>query len=148
METRTFPPFPNRQLKQYQKEDKVADCIGDAYSNHGWMSVWLTVQSACLPETTIAIAAACVVKKFYKMRVKYILSIALGAGIAYVALVPWLHYGIILWLVLWGFVLKPLIDIYFIRKRNLTHGHPLPWHYPLTQQYTWDLMFHKGSAED
>ena len=44
------------------------------------------------------------------MRLKYILSIALGASIAYVALVPWLHYGIILWLVLWGFVLKPLVD--------------------------------------
>ena len=64
MESRTFPSFPNRQLEQYQKEDKVADCIGDAYSNHGWVSVWLTVQSACLPETTIAIAAACVVKNF------------------------------------------------------------------------------------
>lgn len=80
------------------------------------------------------------------MRLKYILSIALGAGIAYVALVPWLHYGIILWLVLWGFVLKPLVDWYFILKRDLTHGRPLPWHFPFTQQYTWDLMFRKDET--
>ena len=60
METRTFPSFPNRQLEQYQKEIKLQTVL----ENHGWVSVWLTVQSACLPETTIAIAAACVVKNF------------------------------------------------------------------------------------
>lgn len=37
------------------------DCITDAYSNHGWASVALTIQSAFLPETVVAIAAACAV---------------------------------------------------------------------------------------
>jgi UDP-N-acetylmuramyl tripeptide synthase len=40
--------------------DAVASCITDAYTNHGWISVWATVQSAFLPETTAAIAVACV----------------------------------------------------------------------------------------
>lgn len=38
----------------------VADCIGDVYTNHGWVSVWTWVQSAFIPETVVAIAAACV----------------------------------------------------------------------------------------
>lgn len=35
------------------------DCISDAYSNHGWLSVWATVQTAFLPQTAAAIAGAC-----------------------------------------------------------------------------------------
>jgi len=37
----------------------VADCIADAYSNHGWISVWAFVQTAFIPHTAAAIALAC-----------------------------------------------------------------------------------------
>ena len=40
----------------------VADCITDAYSNHGWVSVWAWVQSVALPPTAYYIAAACTAK--------------------------------------------------------------------------------------
>jgi len=40
----------------------TADCISDAYSNHGWVSVWATIQSAIIPQTAVAIAAACAAK--------------------------------------------------------------------------------------
>ncbi len=40
----------------------IMDCITDAYSNHGWVSVWATVQSAVIPQTAVAIALACAVK--------------------------------------------------------------------------------------
>ena len=42
--------------------DAVLGCIEDAYTGHGWVSVWAVVQSAVLPQTTVAIAAACIVK--------------------------------------------------------------------------------------
>lgn len=38
----------------------VADCISDAYSNHGWVSAWAFVQTAFIPATAVAIAGACV----------------------------------------------------------------------------------------
>lgn len=38
----------------------VVDCIEDAYSNHGWVSVWAFVQTAFIPATAAAIAAACI----------------------------------------------------------------------------------------
>lgn len=38
---------------------RTMDCITDAYSNHGWVSVWVTVQSIFIPMTGVAIAAAC-----------------------------------------------------------------------------------------
>lgn len=37
----------------------VIDCITDAYSRHGWMSVWLFVQSAALWQTAAVVATAC-----------------------------------------------------------------------------------------
>ncbi len=37
----------------------VVDCLSDAYSNHGWISVWAIVQSAFIPETAAALAADC-----------------------------------------------------------------------------------------
>jgi len=37
----------------------VASCIGDAYSNHGWASVYIFVQSAFIPQTAVAIAGYC-----------------------------------------------------------------------------------------
>lgn len=40
----------------------VANCIADAYTNHGWISVWAFVQTAFIPQTAVAIAAVCVAK--------------------------------------------------------------------------------------
>jgi hypothetical protein len=40
----------------------VADCIAAAYTNNGWASVWATLQSAFVPATAVAIAAACIAK--------------------------------------------------------------------------------------
>jgi hypothetical protein len=55
----------------YQQVDRkkdmgqdVADCLGDVYSNHGWISVWAAVQSAFIPQTAVALAGACVVANF------------------------------------------------------------------------------------
>jgi hypothetical protein len=39
----------------------VADCVADAYTNHGWVSVWAFVQTAFIPATAGAIAGACLV---------------------------------------------------------------------------------------
>jgi hypothetical protein len=41
---------------------KVIDCIQDAYTQHGWASVWALVQTAFIPETAVAIAYACCYK--------------------------------------------------------------------------------------
>lgn len=38
----------------------VMDCLSDAYSNHGWVSVWAFIQTCFIPETAVALAAACV----------------------------------------------------------------------------------------
>jgi hypothetical protein len=35
------------------------DCLQDAYTNHGWVSVWAFVQTAFIPATGAALAAAC-----------------------------------------------------------------------------------------
>ncbi len=40
----------------------TADCLADAYANHGWASVWAIVQTAFLPETAAALAIACAAK--------------------------------------------------------------------------------------
>ena len=40
----------------------VANCISDAYTNHGWASGWAFVQSIFLPSTGVAIAIGCAVK--------------------------------------------------------------------------------------
>lgn len=39
----------------------TADCIVDVYSNHGWISVWAFVQTAFIPATGAALAAACAI---------------------------------------------------------------------------------------
>jgi hypothetical protein len=39
--------------------DGVAGCIADAYTNHGWVSVWAFVQTGFIPATGLALAAAC-----------------------------------------------------------------------------------------
>lgn len=38
------------------------ECIEDAYTNHGWLSVWAVVQSAIIWQTGPAIAVACAVE--------------------------------------------------------------------------------------
>ena len=81
------------------------------------------------------------------MRRKYFLTVLI-TGLALYG-IGWLLgiYGFVFALFFHGLVIKPLIDYYFIRKRNLTHGKPLPWHFPFTQQYTWDLLFKKDAEE-
>lgn len=54
--------LPDVQQKDSGCGQATQDCITDAYSNHGWVSVWATIQSAFIPQTAVAIAAACAVK--------------------------------------------------------------------------------------
>ncbi|WP_282053363.1 hypothetical protein [Maribacter luteus] len=39
--------------------EKTVDCLDDVYTNHGWLSVWASVQSAFIPATAAALAGAC-----------------------------------------------------------------------------------------
>lgn len=41
---------------------QVMNCFQDAYQNHGWLSVWITVQSFVIPQTAGGILAVCAVK--------------------------------------------------------------------------------------
>ena len=38
----------------------VMDCITDAYTRRGWLSVWVTIQSIFVPATGVGIALGCV----------------------------------------------------------------------------------------
>ena len=38
----------------------VSDCISDAYTNHGWASVLLWVETAFIPEAVCVVAGACI----------------------------------------------------------------------------------------
>ena len=40
------------------------DCMTDAYSNKGWASVVLFVETAFIPQTAVAIAAVCAYKNY------------------------------------------------------------------------------------
>jgi hypothetical protein len=40
----------------------VANCVAGTYVNHGWMSVALWVETAFIPQTSIAVAGACAIK--------------------------------------------------------------------------------------
>jgi hypothetical protein len=46
----------------------VIDCVINAYSNHGWASVWAFVQTAFIPATSLAITAGCVAKNCIRKR--------------------------------------------------------------------------------
>lgn len=46
--------------------DYMVACIQDAYTKHGWISVWAFVQSAILPETAVAIAADCYIHYLFE----------------------------------------------------------------------------------
>lgn len=50
------------------------DCVTDVYSNHGWGSVWATVQSIFIPATGAAIVGACAVKNCIPRRVRSIVQ--------------------------------------------------------------------------
>lgn len=41
--------------------DRTVDCFSDVYSNHGWLSLWASVQTAFLPQTAAAFAVYCAV---------------------------------------------------------------------------------------
>ena len=56
----------NDYHRKMQKEPcghKVANCLDDVYSNHGWISVWAFVQTAFIPATGATLALACTVEK-------------------------------------------------------------------------------------
>lgn len=55
--------FIPKQMSRGWGEDTMG-CLADAYSNHGWASVWATVQSAFIPETALALAAVCAYKNY------------------------------------------------------------------------------------
>jgi hypothetical protein len=44
--------------------ENTAACLDDVYSNHGWVSVWAVVQSAFIPQTAAALAAACAIDAY------------------------------------------------------------------------------------
>ncbi len=81
------------------------------------------------------------------MRLRYFSSVLITGILIYGIGLELGAYWFVFAFIFHGFVTKPLIDYYFIRKRNLTHGKSLPWHFPLTQQYTWDLLFKKDEEE-
>ena len=39
--------------------DEVIECLTDAYSNHGWLSVALFIETAFIPETAVVMATVC-----------------------------------------------------------------------------------------
>lgn len=38
---------------------RTMTCLEDVYANHGFLSVWVVVQTAFIPQTAVAFAAAC-----------------------------------------------------------------------------------------
>ncbi|MEZ5070410.1 MAG: hypothetical protein R2751_05450 [Bacteroidales bacterium] len=52
-------------LKSTHCGQEVADCLGDVYSKHGWVSVWAMVQTAFIPATAVALTAACVASECF-----------------------------------------------------------------------------------
>ena len=40
------------------------DCMDDVYTNHGWLSVWVSVQTAFIPQTALAFAVACAIESY------------------------------------------------------------------------------------
>lgn len=59
----SFQMFLPKVLSRSWGQDTM-DCMADVYSNHGWVSVWVFVQTAFLPQTAVAFAAACAVKNY------------------------------------------------------------------------------------
>jgi hypothetical protein len=40
---------------------KTSACMADVYTNKGWVSVWISVQTAFIPQTIVGIALACAI---------------------------------------------------------------------------------------
>lgn len=51
----------NLQMEELNGGDTMS-CINDAYSNHGWLSVALFVETLFIPWTGVAVAGACALK--------------------------------------------------------------------------------------
>lgn len=51
--------YSNKSAKDVPCGEQTARCIQDAYSNHGWASVYIFAQTLFLPQTGAAIAIAC-----------------------------------------------------------------------------------------
>lgn len=49
----------NSSLNQLKCGQATSDCLQDVYTKHGWVSVWAFVQTAFIPATGVALAAAC-----------------------------------------------------------------------------------------
>lgn len=60
--TNNFQRKMDLALRQDDCGQATAECLVDAYSNHGWISVWAFVQTAFIPATAVALAAACAAK--------------------------------------------------------------------------------------
>ena len=60
------------------------------------------------------------------MRFRYFSSVLITGILIYGIGLELGAYWFVFAFIFHGFVTKPLIDYYFIRKRNLTHGKPLP----------------------
>lgn len=65
---------PNTQVVNYTTQSNgkfsrcgqaVNDCIINAYSQHGWLSVYLFVQTAFIPATAVGIATGCTAKNCF-----------------------------------------------------------------------------------
>lgn len=39
--------------------DETVDCVIDVYTNHGWLSIWATIQTYYIPATGVAFIGAC-----------------------------------------------------------------------------------------
>lgn len=48
----------------YSYGDGVMACMEDVYSNHGFLSLWVSVQSAFIPQTALAFAVACAIDAY------------------------------------------------------------------------------------
>ena len=81
------------------------------------------------------------------MRLKYILSITLAYSVLVLIGFQGNSITFCAALALWVFAVKPLIDGYFVRKRNLNHGEPLRGQYPFFWKYRCDLLFKKDKKE-
>ena len=52
------------KCNDYSYGDGVMACMEDVYSNHGLLSLWVSVQSAFIPQTALAFAIACVIDAY------------------------------------------------------------------------------------
>ena len=56
--------FLPRVLTRTSWGERTTSCLSDAYSGHGWASVWVVIQSGFIPQTAVALAAVCAIKNY------------------------------------------------------------------------------------